>query len=46
MKNGDYLYLEVEKTNDSAVSIYKKLNFKLLENKQNNFRYLCLYKKI
>ena len=39
--HNEMLYLEVDKSNNSAIRLYKKLNFNFLKNKNNIQRYLC-----
>ena len=39
--HNEMLYLEVEKSNNSAIRLYKKLNFIFFKNKNNIQRYLC-----
>ena len=33
-----FIYLGVDKTNDSAISFYKKMNFKIIENNRISFK--------
>ena len=41
----EYLYMEVDKNNNKAISVYKKIGFEIINNNSNSDRYLCKYKK-